>query len=96
MKEEDINLEHRLLASNTSIVSIYGTLQTASEQEVTDWIVFGLSIASFVIIMFYVGYETLYPLVNHEELQHRTWLEYTRRYNREEYERLKPKLIELA
>jgi hypothetical protein len=57
----------------------------------SEWIVFGLSIASLAIIVFYVLYEVLQPLFNRQKYRQQTYLEYVRRYNREEYERIKPK-----
>jgi hypothetical protein len=59
---------------------------------VTEWIVFGFSLASFALIVFYVFYESLYPLIKHEDWRERTLIEYTRRYNREEYDKIRPDL----
>lgn len=68
--------------------------QTASEQQFSDYLVFALSLASFAIIVFYMLYEGLYPYLWHERHQHQTILEYTRRYNREEYDLIRPHVEE--
>ena len=68
------------------------TKQSASELETTEWIVFGFSIAAFVIIVLVVLHEVIQPLMLEEDWRALTLLEYFRRYNREEYEKLKPKL----
>lgn len=43
------------------------TKMSASELVTTEWIVFGLSIASYIIIVAYTLYEVLYPLMKDEE-----------------------------
>ena len=84
----------RLLATattnKTTTTVVVSTVQTASELVVTEWIVFGFSMASFLIIVFYVMYEILHPLANHERYKELTKIEYGKRYNRELYERIKP------
>ena len=65
--------------------------QSASELEVSEWIVFGFSITAFVLILSVVLYEVIQPLMNDETWRGLTLLEYYRRYNREEYDKLKPK-----
>ena len=42
--------------------------------------------------MGYVLYETIYPLCKKEKFREMTLLDYTRRYNREEYEKIRPTL----
>ncbi|TNV84749.1 hypothetical protein FGO68_gene4038 [Halteria grandinella] len=67
-------------------------LQTASEEQVSEWIVFGFSIASFALILIIVLYELLYPLYMRREWREKTLIEYTKRYNREEYDKIRPDL----
>lgn len=69
---------------------------SASEQEVTEWIVFGFSIASFALILTIVIYELVYPLYMKKEWREKTLIEYTSRYNREEYDRIRPDLTRRA
>jgi hypothetical protein len=60
------------------------------EKNITEGFVFGLSFASFAIIVLYALYELLYPCLNRERLKLQTRLDYTRRYNREEHDLIKP------
>lgn len=62
----------------------------AQNDEISEYIVFGLSFLSFAIIVFYVLYEVFQPLLKFEQYNRATRLEYYRRYNREEYLRNKP------
>lgn len=82
---------HRELASVNLTSGKY--LETsAQELETTEWIVFGFSLASFALIMIIVIYEIVYPLYMKREWREKTLIEYTRRYNREEYDRIRPDL----
>lgn len=56
----------------------------------SEYIVFIFSFASFALILFYVLYEVFQPLLKHEKYNLATRLEYYRRYNREEYLKMKP------
>ena len=56
----------------------------------SEYIVFILSFTSLAIIVFYVLYEIYQPLYKQEQYNKATRLEYYRRYNREEYMRMKP------
>jgi hypothetical protein len=47
--------------------------------------------ASLFIIVCVVLYEVFQPLLNFEKYNHLTKMEYYKRYNREEYEKIKPK-----
>jgi hypothetical protein len=64
----------------------------ARDDEVSEAIVFALSFISFGIILFYVLYEVFQPLLKFEKYNEATRLEYYRRYNREEYLRMKPEV----
>jgi hypothetical protein len=47
--------------------------------------------ASLFLIVCVVLYEVFQPLLNFEKYNHLTKMEYYKRYNREEYEKVKPK-----
>jgi len=64
-------------------------MQEVNNDPVSESIVFGFSIASFLIIVCVVIYEVFQPLLNFEKYNKLTKMEYYKRYNREEYERLK-------
>lgn len=77
--------------SNGTNITTSGVL---SEQQTSDYIVLGLSLASLAIILLYLLHEGIYPLLRHEKHRHQTLLEYSRRYNREEYDLIKPHVEE--
>jgi hypothetical protein len=62
------------------------TSTTSADELFTEWIVFALSMASFALILFYVLYELLYPLIFRSWIKERQKEDYYRRYNREAYE----------
>lgn len=51
---------------------------------------FGLSFASFALIVLYALYELLYPCLNARRLKLQARLDYTRRYNREQHDLVRP------
>lgn len=79
----------RILQVNNYTNSSLMTAEPLPADEITEWIVFALSMASFLMIILAAAYELLYPLIFRKRFHEKTWVEYTKRYNREEYDRAK-------
>ena len=86
--EENPLLQRLLAANNTPNNS--DLLVESTEIETSEWIIFGFSVVSLILIGLYAVYEGLHPILKKEKFKEKTFLDYSKRYNREDYDRIMP------